>query len=155
MAYTNSEKRSEFIDNWYKLEKSAERIAGVILLFAVGLIVAFDKPGDQWTALAVAGMLSAAITIFVYSRKPRAIRTNLHFMKEQTQSQRSVIAGMGAMVLITQLGGRPLAVIIGGLLLIVAVWFQWRAYQIREFDRILEEKADKTDETNNDVTDED
>ena len=42
MDYPNLEKqeqRGDYIENWYQLEKSAERIGGVILLFAAALVV--------------------------------------------------------------------------------------------------------------------
>lgn len=131
------EKRRDYIENWYKTEKSLIRMGGVLLNFVAGLIVAFDQPGDQWTALALAGCIAGGITLLMLSQQARHRRTTLNFLKEEQQTSRAVFAGMGAMLLITQLGVRPLAFIMGGVLLTIAGWYQWRVHKIKNFDALF------------------
>ncbi|MEL6308021.1 MAG: hypothetical protein AAFR81_24535 [Chloroflexota bacterium] len=131
-----SEQRQTFVEQWHKREKMLERIAAVILLFAAGAIVALDQPGDQWTLLAITGSVAGSLTLFMKARTPRAERTALHFLKADKQMQRSMYAGGGAILLITQMGTRPLTLIVGGMLLCVAGWFNWRAKQIQAFDAL-------------------
>ena len=138
MSHTEKrEKRAEFIENWYKTEKSIERLGAILLIFASALIAVFDQPSDQWTLLAVTGAIAGSITLFTVSRKARAHRTALNFAKVKTQSNRAIMATVGAMILITQMGLRPLALIIGALLFAVSVWYRWRVRKIEQLDAIF------------------
>ena len=140
MMMTHKEKReqrAEYIENWYSIEKSVERMSAVLLIFVVALIAIFDQPSDQWTLLAITGGVAGSITLFTMSRQPRARRTALNFAKVKNQTNRSVMASIGAMILITQMGMRPLALILGGLLFIVSVWYRWRASKIERLDALF------------------
>ena len=134
------EKRAEFIENWYKTEKSIERLGAVMLIFASALIAAFDQPSDQWTLLAVTGGIAGSITLFTLSRKARAHRIALNFAKVKTQSNRAIMASIGAMLLITQMRLRPLAFIIGALLFAVSVWYRWRVRKIEQLDTLFKKE---------------
>ncbi|MGB7338439.1 MAG: hypothetical protein WBC91_06065 [Phototrophicaceae bacterium] len=134
---TQREKRRDYIEQWYQTEKSLIRMSGVLLLFAAGLIIAFDQPSDQWTLLAITACIAGGLTLLITSRQPRSRRTTLNFLKEDQQNSRAIFAGMGAIILITQLGIRPLAVIVAVLLAGMAGWYQWRVHKIKNFDALF------------------
>jgi hypothetical protein len=141
-----AEQRTEFLAKWSKTEKSLERMAGVILIFAMGLLMAWERPGDQFTILAIAGFLAAAITLFVRSRRTAEQRMGLHFLSHAKHSQRSWMASAGAILLVIQ-GSRPLMWVGAGLLLAVGAWFRWRANQIEQFDRLFVKIEEEVDES--------
>ncbi|MEO1287024.1 MAG: hypothetical protein AAFV93_04595 [Chloroflexota bacterium] len=134
----NREQRSDYMEQWYKTEKSLFRVAGVVLLFVAGIITALDQPGDIYTATAIASSLAGSITLLSLRRQARHDRTKLIFLKEQQQRTRGFFAGGIGVLMFTQLGMRPLAWIVGGLFGVVAVWYQWRAYKVRQFNTLFE-----------------
>lgn len=144
---TQREQRSNYIETWYKTEKSLIRMGGVCLLFATALIAVFDQPGDTYTATAIAMCLAGGITLLGLHRRARQDRTALTFLQEKQQSTRVLFAGGGAVVLITQMGTRPLALIVAGLLLIVALWSQWRVYKIKQFNQLFDDTQARGDIT--------
>ncbi|MGJ3239333.1 MAG: hypothetical protein ACFE0Q_11555 [Anaerolineae bacterium] len=129
-------RRSAFIERWYKLEKSAWRIGGVILLFAAALIAVYEPDGDQWTLLGIVTCVAGSATLFMMHRQPREARMRLHFLKAQDQIMRSAYAGLGALLLVTQVGIRPLTLVTGTLLVLGAGWYQWQAQQINRLDQL-------------------
>lgn len=131
------EKRTEYLENWYQFEKSARRMAAVILFFTAALIAVYDKPGDSWTAFALTSSLAGSVTLLLLSRQPRTERTGLHFLKAESQISRSSYAGMGAVLLFILFNSRPLAIIAGGILLMLSLWFQWRANKVKQFDGLF------------------
>lgn len=141
LSDTNSEKRQTFVERWHKREKMLERIAAVVLLFAAGAIAALDQPADQWTLLAMVGSVAGSFTLFLKARTPRAERTALHFLKADDQMRRSMYAGGGALLLVSQVGIRPLTLIVGAMLGAVALWFSWRARQVMAFDALSEQTS--------------
>lgn len=147
MNYSSSErfeKRAEFINDWYKIEKMAERIAGVILFFVAAIIAVFDQPSDQWTLLAMVASVAGSFTFLLNSRRPRAVRTSLRFSKADVQTRRAMFAGIGVIMLISQLGTRPLALILSAVLTVISLWYQWRARKIQAFDTLFK-PADASD----------
>jgi Na+/melibiose symporter-like transporter len=144
-AEIREHKRPIFLKKWRKTEKSLERMAGVILIFAMGLLMAWERPGDQFTILAIAGFLAAAITLFVRSLRTAEQRMGLHFLSQAKHSQRSWMASAGAILLVIQ-GNRPLMWVGAGLLLAVGAWFRWRANQIEQFDRLFAKIEEEVDE---------
>lgn len=139
---TPRERRSEYIEAWYQTEKSLFRVAGVLLIFAVGAIFALDQPGDTYTATAIAAGIAGSITLLGLNRRPRHDRTALTFLQEKQQSTRGYFAGGIALLLITQIGVRPLGLIVGGLFVLIALWYQWRAYKIRQFNQLFDSISD-------------
>gem|GEM_PF-4867463 len=136
--------RSEYIDNWYRTEKSIYRMTGVALFFIAGLVATFDQPGDNWTLFVITGSLAGALTLLIRNRRPRAVRTNLHFLSAKTQMSRATMSGIGSVILITMMGTRPLALIVGIALAALAFWYQWRARKIRTFDELVTAKQAET-----------
>ncbi len=134
------EQREAYLDNWYRVEKSARRIAAVILFFVAAIIVVFDKPGDGWTVFALTTSMAGSITLLLLSRKPRADRIALHFLKAEIQASRSNYAGLAAIVLFTLFNNRPLAIIASAILVLVSLWFQWRANKVKQFDALFNQE---------------
>lgn len=126
-----------YIQRWYRTEKRLERLAGVLLFFVVGIIIAFDHPVDQWTLTAICLSIAGGLTLLFRSRRPQQARNQLRFAHKQTQIRQAIIAGLGAIILWTQWQARPLAWIVGGVLLVVAVWYQWRARQLDQLDQLF------------------
>lgn len=131
-----AEERQSFLETWRKTEKFFERIGGVILIFAIGLLMAWERPSDEFTVLAIAGFLAGAVTLFIRSRRTSEQRMGLHFLKQAKQSQYSWMANAGAILLAFQ-ANRPLMWVGAGLLLAVGAWFRWRANQIEQFDHLF------------------
>jgi hypothetical protein len=131
--------RNAFLAAWHKLEKSFKRVGGVLMLFAGGLILAFDNPGDatqtQLTILAAAGLIAGGLTLIFRSRGAVDAYTNLYFLQLKQQSSQGLIAGLGAAFLLYQgvQSGRALfwigALVAAGFWL----WFRWRAAKITEY----------------------
>lgn len=144
------QKRTEYLEKWYQTEKSSRRIGAVILFFTAAVIAVYDKPGDGMTAFALSSSIAGSITLLLLSRQPRTERTSLHFLKAENQSALSNYAGMAAVLLFTLFSGRPLAIIAGGILLMLSFLFQWRAYKVKQFDTLFnEEQAEQELEGDN------
>lgn len=132
-----AQERTKFLNNWRKAEKFSERVGGILLIFAAGFLISWEKPSDEYTLMAVAGLLTCGIyLLLVYSRRPDDKRTALHFLLYDSQIRYAWMAGMGAVSLVMDII-RPLQVVAAGLLVIFALWFRWRAYQINHFDKLF------------------
>lgn len=131
------ENRETYVNKWYRTEKSIYRITGVALFFMAALVAVFDKPGDQWTLFTITVSIAGGMTLLIRNRRPRSVRTDLHFLTAKTQNSRATMAGIGAVILISMMGTRPLALIVGIALGAVAFWYQWRAYKIRHLDELV------------------
>ena len=131
------DERSAFLQAWHKLEKSFKRMGGVLMIFAGGLILAFDNPGDQaqLTILVAAGLIAGGVTLIFRARGAVDAYTNLYFLQLKQQSSQGLIAGLGAAWLLYQgmQTGRALfwigALVAAGFWL----WFRWRMAKISEY----------------------
>jgi hypothetical protein len=135
-AEIRAQQRPIFLKGWYKREKSLERIGGVILIFGAGILLVWERSGDQFTVLAIAGFLAGAITLFVRSQRTAEQRMGLRFLDQARQVQFSWMANIAAFYLVFQ-GNRPLMWVGAGLLSLIAAWFRWRANQLEQLDRLF------------------
>lgn len=147
------QKREEFIREWQLTEKASERIAGILLIFAGALVIVFDKPADQFTLLAIALALAGGFTMIFRSRRPADMRKPLAYIRSEVFGNRALMALLGAIVGIWQgiVQDRFLFLLVGGLLVLVTIWYRWRQQRVRHFDslfpktllKIEEEKSDE------------
>ena len=137
-----AKQRAEFLKKWRKTEKFFERIGAILFIFAAGLLMAWERPGDELTLMAVGCLLSSAIyLLLVYSRRPDEKRTGLNFLNYDRQSQFAWMASMAAFMLAMQ-STRPLMIVAAALLVVLAAWFRWRAHQITQFDKLFAKNND-------------
>ena len=133
------QQRDEFHTEWQLTEKAFERIAGLILIFAGALAILLDKPGDQFTALAVAGFISGGFTMIFRSRRSSDKRQPLAFVRAEKLSQRVwwISAGIVIAILLGVTQDRFLFLLIAGLLTLLRFWYSWREKRIRHFDTLF------------------
>lgn len=137
-SHNNStDERDAFIAAWHKLEKSIKRIAGILMFFAGGLILALDKPADQYTLLVAAALFAGGLTFIFRSRRRVDVYAHLYFLQQRQQASQSTMAGIATAFLLYQgmQTNRPLywiGVLIGAGF---TVWFQWRATKVTEYTR--------------------
>ena len=148
--------RETFVETWRRIEKNVERTGGLLLFLAAALVLAFDQPGDQLSALAAAAFVAAGLTFLVRSRRPAEKRARLYFLSHQQQSSRGIAAGLGAMFLLYQgmQTSRALFLIVAAVLGGVAAWYQWRAHKIAQYNTLFESPEDEAAGTDADENDE-
>jgi hypothetical protein len=124
-------------------------MGAILMLFASVLILVLERLSVdtlEYKTMALAasvGLIAGGITLLVRSRRPSEERRALHFLRYESQVRNAGFAGMGAAYLLLQGGGRPLMLIGGGLLVILALWLQWRGMKIRQFDALFRQAEDK------------
>jgi hypothetical protein len=147
----NENEREAYLSTWHQQEKTSERLGAILLIFAsvLSLILErFSVDGLEYKSIALAvsvGFLAGGITLLFRARRPREERRALQFLRYQSQLRNAGFAGMGAALLFFQGGGRPLLMISGGLLTILALWLQWRGMKIRQFDALFAHKVETRD----------
>lgn len=142
----NQQAIREFLQEWWLTEKAAERIAGMLLIFAGALTLVMDRPADAVTPLAAAAFIAGGFTFIFRSRRPNKRRQSVHFASASQFTTRSAFAGFGAALAIVQGANldRALFLIAGGLLILVALWYQWRARKIRVYDSLTQPEPVET-----------
>ena len=136
------QKREEFIREWQLTEKASERIAGIILIFAGALVIVFDKPADQFTILAIALAISGGFTMIFRSRRPTDMRKPLAYIRSEVFGNRALMASLGAILGVWQgiVQDRFLFLLVGGLLVLVTIWYRWRERRVQHFDSLFPKK---------------
>jgi cobalamin synthase len=143
-----NDEREDFLNKWYQQEKSSERMGAILMIFASVLILVFERlsvDSLEYKTMALAAsvaLLAGGITLLMRSRRPSEERRALHFLRAENQNRNAGYAGVAAAFLLYQAGGRPLMLIGGGLLVIFALWLQWRSMKIRQFDALFAHKID-------------
>lgn len=129
------EERQAFLETWRTLEARVRRIGGLLLTFAGMLALAIEARGDELTALIATGLIAGGLWLIVRSGRARVERIHLMYLQHTAQIQRSLLAGLAAVYTIYQgsVQSRPLFLLGAAVLLMVAAWYQWRAYQIRQY----------------------
>lgn len=148
-----AQQRPIFLEKWRKTEKTLERIGGILFIFAAALLISWERASDELTLMAAAVLITGGIyLLFVYSRRPDEKRSGLRFLDHGKQIQYAWMAAMGALILALNIN-RPLMIIVAGVLVILAIWFRWRAYQIRQFDKLFvnTENSSKDESENSEV----
>ena len=134
----NGTDREAFIAAWWQIDKAVKRFGGVLMVFAGGLLLAFDQPTDQLTFLAAAALIAGGLTLVIFSRRPSDARVHLYFLQHSQLSTRGMIAGLGAVFFLYQATQtqRPLfwimALIVGG----ISAWYQWRAAKVSQYTEL-------------------
>ncbi len=143
----------EFLRDWQLTEKSAERMAGVVLIFAAAALVALETAGDQFTVLAAALFVASGLTLIFRSRRMIQRQFSLRFASVDTQRNRAYMAVAGALSAVSMgaMNQRPLLLILGGLLGILAGWFFWRVGKVQQYDALLMTVSAENQETENDL----
>lgn len=146
------QQREEFIREWQLTEKASERIAGLLLLLAAALTIVFDKPPDQITILAIAVCIAGGFTMIFRSRRASDKRKPLAFIRAEMMSNRAIMATLGAVFAIWQgvNQNRFLFLLVGGLLILLSVWYRWRENRIRHFDSLFPKTTIPSDEGDTD-----
>jgi hypothetical protein len=135
--------RETYLNTWHRQEKTSERMGAILMVFGSVLSLVLerlsvDSPEYKSITLTISiALLSGGITLLFRSRRPREERLALQFLRYEKQVRYAAFAGMGAVLLFFQGGGRPLMMIGGGLLVMLALWFQWRSIKIRHFDALF------------------
>ncbi len=150
MSYEPNEQPDvqQFLHQWHFTEKSAERMAGILLIFAAAAVVALETAGDEFTVLAAAFMVAAGLTLLLRSRRPAQERNGLRFTDVDQQRSRAYLAAAGALTALSMgaFSARPLLLIGSFLLGILAGWYFWRARKVQQYDSLLQAST-TTDET--------
>ncbi|MCA9913410.1 MAG: hypothetical protein KC496_08665 [Anaerolineae bacterium] len=143
----------EFLQEWQLTEKSAERMAGVVLIFAAAALIALETASDQFTVLAAALAFAGGLTLIFRSRRMIQRQFGLRFASVDTQRNRAYMAVAGALSAVSMgaVNQRPLLLILGGLLGVLAGWFFWRAGKVQAYDALLQAKSAEDIETENDL----
>lgn len=136
----NSHAREDYIQAWYQQEKMAERIGAIVLLFAAVLMLVLEKPSPAeaeyrtFVLAAAVGCFSGGVTLLLRSRRPSTERRALVFLRPENLSRTANFASIGAVLLVWQGNGKPMLMIVAGLLFIFSLWLQWRVLKIRQFE---------------------
>ncbi len=143
--------RQAFLETWRTAEARGRRIGGLLLTFAGMLALAIEARGDELTALIATGLIAGGLWLIVRSGRARIDRIHLMYLQHNAQIQRSLLAGLAAVYTFYQgsVQNRPLFLLGGAVLLMVAAWYQWRAYQVRQYRTHFsnETSPDTTQET--------
>lgn len=127
-----------FLHRWHLTEKSAERMAGILLFFASAAVIVLEA-GDEFSVLAAAFMVASGLTLLFRSRRPAQERRGMRFANADQTRNRAYLAAAGALAALSfgAFNSRPLLLIGSALLGILAGWYFWRTRKIQEYDALL------------------
>lgn len=135
------DERQKFLHSWQLAERALRRYAGLLFIFAGGLVFALDNPtiGEdldvELTIGVGAGLIAAGFWFIMLSRHSAMTRVRLHYLEASRQRTFGWASGAAAAFAIVQGAqqDRFVYLMVGALLVGLAVFFQWRAGKANQY----------------------
>lgn len=128
--------REEYLEAWRRTERFMERVGGVVLIMAGGLMLTGDPSSDPFVLFATPGLVAAGLALILRRRRIAMVQIHLSYLGAAHLANRALMSGLGgAIALYIGVTQQIFSLFITGLLLVgLGIWYQWRSRMAQQYE---------------------